>query len=85
LLPIVRFKVGIEGVTAALFVLVENFLETMMFDAEHDIGIHGDKAAIAVEGKAPISGFFRKRGDGRVVETEIEHRVHHAWHGGTAA
>ena len=85
LLPIVRFKIGVQRVAAALLVLVENFFKTMMSDAEHHVGVHGDEAAITVEGKAPVAGFFGKRGDGRVVETKIENGVHHARHRGASA
>jgi hypothetical protein len=63
-------------------VVVENVLEVVMFDAEHDVGIHRDKAPVAVIGKSAVAGFFSKRHDRLVVEAEIEHGVHHARHRG---
>ena len=52
----------------------------MMGKAEHHVGIHGDEAAVRVVGEAPIPGFVRHRLHRRVVESEIEHGVHHARH-----
>ena len=65
--------------------MVEQFLEMLMADAEHHVGIHRDEAAVAVIGETPVAGFFRQRLDGLVVETEIEHGVHHAGHRGARA
>ena len=59
---------------------VEDFLEVMMRDAEHHVGVHGDEAPVAVIGETPIARFLRQRRDRRVVEAEIEHRIHHARH-----
>ena len=42
-------------------VLVEDFLEVMVRDAEHHVRIHGDEAPIAVIGEALVAGFFRER------------------------
>ena len=83
--PIVGIEIGIEGVARPILVVVEELLEVMMLDAEHDVGIHGDEAPIAVIGEAAVAGLLRQRLDGHVVETEIEHRVHHAGHGGARA
>ena len=85
LVPIVGAEIGVERVAVAVLVVVEDFLEMMMLDAEHHIGIHGDEAPVAVEGKAPVAGFLRKRHGGDVVEPEIEHGVHHARHRGAPA
>ena len=57
----------------------------LVADAEHDVGIHGDEAAIAVIGEAAVAGFLRQRLDGLVVEAEIEHGIHHARHRGARA
>ena len=80
LLPVSRIEVGVERVAVAILVLVENFFEVMVRDAEHHIRIHGDEAPVAVIGEAPVARLFRQRRDGDVVEPEIEHRVHHARH-----
>ena len=84
-LPIVGLQVGVEGVALAVLVGVESLLEMMVLDAEHHVRIHGDEAPVAVIGEARVARRLRQRLDGRVVEAEIEHRVHHARHGGARA
>ena len=69
----------------ALLELLQRVLELMMLDAEHDGRIHFDEAAVAVPGEALVAGIAGQRFDGLVVEAEIEHRVHHAGHGGAGA
>ena len=78
--PVVGGQIGVEAVALPLLVVVEQFLEMLVADAEHDVGIHGDEAAIAVIGETPVAGFLRQRLDGLVVEAEIEHGIHHARH-----
>ncbi len=78
--PIVGLEIGVEHVAIAVLVVVEQLLEVVMAEAEHHVGIHGDEAAIGVIGEALVAGFLGERLDGRVVEAEIEHRVHHAGH-----
>ncbi len=83
--PIVGGQVGVERIALPVLVLVEMVLEEMVPDAEHDVRIHLDEAAIAVIGKARIA---RAPGDGLygdVVEAEIEDGVHHARHRGARA
>jgi hypothetical protein len=55
LLPVGGLEVGIERVAVAILVLVEDFLEVMVRDAEHHVRIHGDKASIAVIGEALVA------------------------------
>ena len=56
-----------------------------MVDAQHDIAVHLDEAAIAVIGEARIAGALGQALDGLVVEAEIEHGIHHAGHRGARA
>ncbi len=79
--PIVGRKLGIERVAVAVLVVVENLLEVVVLDPEHDVRIHRNEATIGVVGEAPIAGIARQRLRRHVVESEIEHRVHHAGHG----
>ena len=84
-LQVIGIQFGIHFDTFLVFFVVQDFFEMGMVDAQHHIGIHLDKAAIAVIGKARIAGqlgqTFRRRG----VEAKIEHRIHHAGHGDTCA
>jgi hypothetical protein len=66
-------------------VILQNILEVVMLDVEHDVGIHLDEAAVGIIGEAPVAGLARQRLDGLVVEAEIEHGVHHARHRGAGA
>ncbi len=83
--PVVGGQIGVERVALAVLVVVEQLLEVLMVDAQHHVGIHGDEAAIAVIGEAPVARLRRQRLDGFVVEAEIEHGVHHARHRGARA
>src|SRR5207302_29999 len=67
-------------VAVAVLVIVEDFLEMVMTEAEHHVGIHGDEPPVAVVGEAAIARFLREGCDGLVVEAEIKHGVHHARH-----
>ena len=49
-------------------------------DADDDVAIHLDEAAVAVPGEALVFGRGDQGEDGLVVETEIENGVHHAGH-----
>ena len=84
-LPVVGREVGVERVALALLVVLERVLEVVVVDAEHDVRIHRDEAAVAVIGEARVARGRRDRLDGLVVEAEIEHRVHHARHRGAGA
>jgi len=59
---------------------LDDFLEAVVVDAEHDAAEHLDEAAVAVPGEAFVAGFLRQAFDGFVVEAEIQHGVHHAGH-----
>ena len=85
LLPVVGVKVGVERVAVAVLVLVENFFEVVVAEAEHHVGVHGDEAPVAVIGEAPVARFLGERRDRAVVEAEIEHGIHHARHRGAPA
>ena len=78
--PVLGGEIGIEGESLLILVLAENILELMMLDAQDDIRIHLDEAAIAVIGEAAVLGARSETLDGRVIEAEIEHGVHHARH-----
>ena len=57
----------------------------LVADAQHDVRIHRDEAAVTIEGEAPVARLFRECFDGLIIEPEIEHGIHHARHRGTRA
>jgi hypothetical protein len=54
-------------------------------EAEHNVAIHLDEAAVGVEGEAGVAGAAGEALHGGVVEAEIEDGVHHARHGDARA
>ena len=50
--PVVGRKIGVERVAVAVLVVVEDFLEVVVAEAEHHVGIHRDEAAIGIVGEA---------------------------------
>ncbi len=78
-----EFGVHLEALEA--LIILERFLEQIVVDAEHHIGVHLDEAAIGVVGESAVGRAEREALDGRVVEAEIEHRIHHAGHRGAGA
>ena len=53
--PIIGGEVGVEAVALALLVVIEQLLEMLVPDPEHDVRIHCDEAPIAVIGEAPVA------------------------------
>jgi len=56
-----------------------------MVEAQHHVTVHLNEAAIGVVGEPAVVGPARESFDGLIVESEIEHRVHHAGHRGARA
>ena len=63
-----------------LLALVQERLELALGDVEDDVGEHHEEAAVAVPREARVARLGREALDRRVVEAEIEDRVHHAGH-----
>ena len=83
--PILGREFGVEQVAAIFLGEFENLLEVVMVDPQHHVTEHLNETAVAVVGEAPVVGGLGQARDGIVVEAEIEHRVHHAGHGGAPA
>ena len=49
--------------------------------AHHHASEHLDQAAVRIEDKAVVPGEFDHRFGRFVVQSDIEHRIHHAGHG----
>ena len=83
--PVGGGQFRVEREAFAFLVEFQRILEIVMIEVEHHVRIHLDEAAVGIEGEALVAGAFRQRADSGVVEAEIEHRVHHAGHGGAGA
>jgi hypothetical protein len=79
-LPIAGGKIGVEHCPGIELVVLNQLLEMMMLDAEHDLSVHLDEAAVAVIGEALVAALSRHPGDGAVVETEVQDGIHHPRH-----
>src|SRR5262249_422671 len=79
--PILCPQLSIELEALKIFVVLQDLLEQLMVEAEHEGGIDRNEAAIGVIGESPVVGAPREALDGLIVEAEIEHGVHHTGHG----
>ena len=52
-----------------------------LLHAQNDVSVHLDKAAITVPCESFILRGFDQGENSLVIESEIQNRVHHAWHG----
>src|SRR5205807_779652 len=83
--PILRVDLRIGRNTKLSLPLRNPLFKEIFFDAEDYARKHHDEAAIGVPRKSIVARERRQAFDGYVVETEIEDRVHHAWHRGSRA
>ena len=72
---------GVRGGAGQLLGGIEEGVELLAREFEHDAAVHGDEAAVGVEGEALVPGLLGQALHRAVVEPEVEHRVHHAGHG----
>ena len=80
LLELVGGNFGIGFDARALFVFIQDLFKVGGIGVQHDFAEHLDKAAIGVVGESLIPGQFYQALDGLVVDTEVEHGIHHTWH-----
>ena len=57
----------------------------MAVELQHDVGVHLDEAAVAVIGETLVTRGARERQHRSVVQSEVQHRIHHAGHRGAGA
>ena len=82
-----RVEVGVALGAHLGFQRIEQRLERIaalggiVGDAQHDIAVHGDEAAIAVVGEAFVVALRGQSGHGVVVQPQVEDGVHHPRHG----
>ncbi len=84
-LPIRGAELGVEHGIGLDLVVLDQLLEVMVLDAEHDLAVHLQKTAIAVIGEALVAALFGQPRDRLVVEPEIEDGIHHPRHRGARA
>ena len=84
-LPVLGGELGVEDGADLDLVVLDQLLEMVVLDAEHDLPVHLQKAAVAVIGEALVAAVAGEPRDGLVVEPEIEDGVHHARHRGARA
>ena len=65
--------------------LVNELLEVFLADLHHNVGVHLDKAAVAVPSPAGVVGLLGDDVHHLLVQTEVQDSVHHAGHGGPGA
>ena len=63
------------------FVLCQDILKGFVRHAQHDRAEHLDQAAVGVVDKALVAGQLDHACGGLVVQTDVEHGIHHAGHG----
>ena len=61
-------------------VTIHHALKLFVRHAHHDLAKQRSEAAISIERKTQIAGLRRQTLHGLFVQTEIQHRVHHARH-----
>ena len=79
-LPVGGLQLGVEMDALVLLGDLQRLLEGAVIEAEDDIGIHLDEAAIAVPGEAGVARRGGEAAHGLVVEAEVEDGVHHPRH-----
>ncbi len=57
----------------------------LRLEAEHDVAVHLHEAAVAIPGEAFVAGLLDEAAQGRFVEADVEHGVHHAGHADAGA
>src|SRR5581483_8384612 len=85
LAEVVGGEIGVELDATRLLLRLENDLEGVFFlalglEAEDDVAVHGDEAAVGVVGEAGVARLAGETGGDLVVEAEVEDGVHHARH-----
>ena len=62
------------------FALLDQFVEVLFFDTQHDFSEHHNKTPIGVPSEAFVARELCEPDDGSVVETQVEDRIHHPRH-----
>ena len=71
---------GVVGDAVLLLGLVEQPVEVVALEVEHDAAVHRDEAPVGVVGEPGVAGLGGQALHRLVVEPEVEDRVHHPGH-----
>ena len=85
LLQVVGVQLHVLGHALLLLHGVDELLEVLLAHLHDHVGIHLDKAAIAVPCPAGVVGLGGDDGHHVLIQTQIQDGVHHAGHGGAGA
>ena len=77
---VVGVEVGVLTRAGRLPGLLEDVIELLSRDVEHDPPEHTHKAPVGIPGEALVAGLTRQAGDCVVVQAKVQDGVHHAWH-----
>ena len=72
---------GVRGGAGQLLGRVEQGVELVAGDAQHDAAVHGHEPPVGVVGEALVVGLLGQALDRLVVEPQVEDGVHHPGHG----
>ena len=74
-------EIGIELCLLLLLLRVEHFVKRMFGNFQHHIAKHLNQAPVGIGGKARVVAAPGQRLNILIVQTQVEDRIHHAWHG----
>ena len=72
---------GVRRGPGKLLGRLEERVELLAGQLQHDAGVHGHEAPVRVESEALVARLLGQALDGVVVEAQVEDGVHHAGHG----
>ena len=78
-------EIGVMNRARLGLLLFQNLLEPLALEVHHDRREHRNESPVGVVGKPLVVRLADEPLDGPVVEPQVQHRVHHAGHGGPRA
>ena len=81
--PFLSGHIGIQLFPCSMLELFQFGFKKAGVDIQHNVAVHGDEPPITVPGEPRIPAGFLKPHYRLIVQSEIQYRVHHAWHGNT--
>ena len=79
-LQVVGGEIDVARRLAALLELAEHLFERLLAEIEHDVAVHLDEAAVGVVGEAGVLRPRDQSAHRRVVQTQVQDRLHHPGH-----